>query len=73
MVKEDLIKRKLKTDLQRYVFKAIPHGFSSTSSIKHRGLISYVKFMSRGKFGVTRQNNSPKSPTIHPAYLQITI
>ena len=56
-----------------YLFKAIPLGFSSTSSIKHRGLISYVKFMLRVKFGVTRQNNSPKSPTIHPAYLQITI
>jgi len=32
MVKEDLIKRKLKTDFQRYVFKAIPQGFSSTQA-----------------------------------------
>jgi hypothetical protein len=32
-VKEDLIKRKLNTDFQRYVFKAIPQGFSSTDCI----------------------------------------
>ena len=33
MVKENLIKRKLKTDLQWYLFKAIPQGFSSTNGI----------------------------------------
>jgi hypothetical protein len=36
MVKEDLIKRKLKTDFQRYVFKAIPQGFSSTKAKRYR-------------------------------------
>ena len=36
MVKEDLIKRKLNTDLQRYVFKAIPQGFSSTKAKRYR-------------------------------------
>ncbi len=35
MVKGNLIKRKLKTDLQRYVFKAIPQGFSSTTALLH--------------------------------------
>ena len=38
MVKENLIKRKLKTDLQRYLFKAIPQGFSSTNAIANAGL-----------------------------------
>jgi hypothetical protein len=38
MVKEDLIKRKLNTDLQRYVFKAIPQGFSSTNAIANAGM-----------------------------------
>ena len=38
MVKEDLMQRKLNTDLQRYVFKAIPQGFSSTNDITNAGL-----------------------------------
>jgi hypothetical protein len=38
MVKEDLIKRKLKTDFQRYVFKAIPQGFSSTNALANAGM-----------------------------------
>jgi hypothetical protein len=38
MGKENLIKRKLKTDLQRYVFKAIPQGFSSTNAIANAGM-----------------------------------
>jgi hypothetical protein len=31
MGKENLIKRKLKIDFQKYGFKAIPQGFSSTN------------------------------------------
>jgi hypothetical protein len=38
MVKENPIKRKLKTDLQRSVFKAIPQGFSSTNAIANAGM-----------------------------------
>ena len=49
MVKENLIKRKLKTDLQRYLFKAIPQGFSSTSGIKHWGLGGYASVLPRIK------------------------
>jgi hypothetical protein len=37
MVKENQIERKLKTDFQRYVFKAIPQGFSSTHAIANKG------------------------------------
>jgi hypothetical protein len=37
MVKENLIKRKLKTDFQMYVFKAIPQGFSSINAIANAG------------------------------------
>ena len=33
-----MIKRKLKTDLQRYLLKAIPQGFSSTNAIANAGL-----------------------------------
>jgi hypothetical protein len=40
MVKENQIKRKLKTDLQRSVFKAIPQGFSSTKAIAKAGLFA---------------------------------
>jgi hypothetical protein len=40
MVKENQIKRKLKTDLQRSVFKAIPQGFSSTNAIANAGLFA---------------------------------
>jgi hypothetical protein len=35
MEKENPIKGKLKTDLQRFVFKAIPQGFSSTTCIRN--------------------------------------
>jgi hypothetical protein len=38
MVQENPIKRKLKTDFPRYVFKAIPQGFSSTNAIANTGL-----------------------------------
>jgi hypothetical protein len=38
MMKENPIKRKLKTDFQRYVFKAIPQGFSSTNAIANAGM-----------------------------------
>jgi hypothetical protein len=38
MVKEDLIKRKLNIDLQRYVFKAIPQGFSSINALANTGM-----------------------------------
>jgi hypothetical protein len=38
MVKKNLIKRKLKTDLQRYVFNAIPQGFSSINAITNADL-----------------------------------
>jgi hypothetical protein len=40
MVKENPIKRKLKTDLQRFVFKAIPQGFSSINNITNAGLFA---------------------------------
>jgi hypothetical protein len=40
MVQENPIKRKLKTDFQRYVFKAIPQGFSSTNAIANAGLFA---------------------------------
>jgi hypothetical protein len=38
MVKENPIKRKLKTGLRRHVFKAIPQGFSSTKAIANAGM-----------------------------------
>jgi hypothetical protein len=40
MVKENQIEPKLKTDFQRYVFKAIPQGYSSTNAIANAGLFA---------------------------------
>jgi hypothetical protein len=44
MVKENPIKRKLKADLQRYVFKAIPQGFSSTLHTNSEGKLTSITF-----------------------------
>ncbi len=49
MVKVNLIKRKLKNDLQRYVFKAIPQGFSS---IKYS---SKKRFTGKGTFSTSKE------------------
>jgi hypothetical protein len=42
-------------------------GQHTTSGIKHWGLSGYASFLPRIKFGVTRQESNPQSPTFHTA------
>jgi hypothetical protein len=42
-------------------------GQHTTSGIKHWGLRGYASVLHRIKFGVTRQESSPQSPTFHTA------
>jgi len=42
-------------------------GQQITSGIKHWGLSGYTSVLPRIKFGVTRQDSSPHSPTFHTA------
>ena len=40
---------------------------NTTRGIKHWGLVGYLSFLPRIKFGVTGQESSPQSPTFHTA------
>ena len=71
MVKENLIKRKMKPILEECLYRAIPQGFSSTRGIANKGFSGMRRVSVRFNFSCTLIGNRPQSLTGHTAIVTI--